>query len=64
MTQPYEEYVDKTMKQFTDFGISHVSVSVVRSLLSDAWITGLTHSLNLIEKEKHDRKTNSQPNTV
>jgi hypothetical protein len=69
--KPYDEYVDKVVSDLrlhSNFEYSYVDGSMtsvelrvnlldreLRSLLADAWLSGLAYSLNLIEGKKEPK---------
>jgi hypothetical protein len=69
--KPYDEYADKVvsdLRLYSNFEYSYVGDSMasvelrinlldreLRSLLADAWLSGLAYSLNLIEGKKEKR---------
>lgn len=61
MTQPYDKYADKVVLQLTTYAcprpdyIKKLSPDELHELLTDAWVAGVTYSLEVIEKEKEKR---------
>ena len=65
MTQTYDKYADKVVLPLTIYAcprpdyIKKLSPDELHELLIDAWVAGVTYSLEVIEKEKNDRETHS-----
>jgi hypothetical protein len=62
MSAPYDEYADRVTREvgqnegvWRELGGYSITEFALRSLLADAWLSGLGYSLNLIEGKKEKR---------
>lgn len=49
MKLPYEEYADKVMPDV--LGVAEVYPEDIRSVIEDAWLAGVSYSLERLEKK-------------
>lgn len=58
--KPYDEYVDRVLLKIFEYpqGQAYPDkefLNTLRAALTDAWLSGLAYSINLIEEEKEKR---------